>query len=124
MHDIPERPWSLVATDLFHWNGEEYVIVTDSFSGWIETIKLSNTSSRTIIDKLKEVLARFGIPDILYSDNGPQYSSEEFQMFACEWGFIHVTSSPQYPQSNGWAERAVRSAKELLEKCKTYIIIT
>ena len=118
MHDIPERPWSLVATDLFHWNGEEYVIVTDSFSGWIEIIKLSNTSSRAIIDKLKEVFARFGIPDILYSDNGPQYSSEEFQMFAREWGFNHVTSSPQYPQSNGLAERAVRSAKELLEKCE------
>ena len=104
MHDIPERPWSLVATDLFHWNGEEYVIVTDSFCGWIETIKLSNTSSRTIIDKLKEVFARFGIPDILYSDNGPQYSSEEFQMFAREWGFNHVTSSLQCPQSNGLAE--------------------
>ena len=39
-------------------------------------------------------------------------------MFAREWGFNHVTSSPYYPQSNGLAERAVRSAKELLEKCK------
>ena len=28
MHNIPERPWSLVATDFFHWNGTDYVIVT------------------------------------------------------------------------------------------------
>ena len=88
MHDVPDRPLSLVATDLFYWNGEEYVIATDSFSGWIEIIKLSNTSSRTIIDKLKEVFARFGVPDILYSDNGPQYSSEEFQMFVVNGDLI------------------------------------
>ncbi|XP_028407548.1 uncharacterized protein K02A2.6-like [Dendronephthya gigantea] len=118
MHDVPERPWSRVATDLFYWNGKDYAMVTDSFSGWIEITKLSNISSRAVIENLKEVFSRFRIPDVLYSDNGPQYSSEEFEMFSREWGFGHVTSSPYYPQSNGLAERAVRSAKELLEKCK------
>ena len=118
LHNIPERPWSLVATDLFYWNGTDYVVVTDSFSGWFEFAMLGNTSSRMVIGKLKEIFARYGIPDVLYSDNGPQYSSEEFQKFAREWGFNHVTSSPYHPQSNGLAERAVRSAKDLLEKCK------
>ena len=118
LHNIPERPWSLVATDLFYWNGTDYVVVTDSFSGWFEFVMLGNTSSRMVIGKLKEIFARYGIPDVLYSDNGPQYSSEEFQKFAREWGFNHVTSSPYHPQSNGLAERAVRSAKDLLEKCK------
>ena len=80
---------------------------------------LGNTSSRMVIVKLlKEIFARYGIRDVLYSDNGPQYSSEEFQKFAREWGFNHVTSSPYHPPSNGLAERAVRSAKDLLEKCK------
>ena len=118
LHNIPERPWSLVATDLFYWNGTDYVVVTDSFSGWFEFAMLGNTSSRMVIGKLKEIFARYGIPDVLYSDNGPQYSSEEFQKFAREWGFNHVTCSPYHPQSNGLAERAVRSAKDLLEKCK------
>ena len=118
LHNISERPWSLVATDLFYWNGTDYVVVTDSFSGWFEFAMLGNTSSRMVIGKLKEIFARYGIFDVLYSDNGPQYSSEEFQKFAREWGFNHVTSSPYHPQSNGLAERAVRSAKDLLEKCK------
>ena len=78
LHDVPERPWSLVATDLFHWNGEDYVVITDSFSGWFEIVKLRNTFSRTVIESLKEIFSRFGIPDVVYSDNGPQYSSGEF----------------------------------------------
>ena len=58
------------------------------------------------------------------SDNGPQYSntrnlfdiSHEFKQFAKEWGFQHVTSSPEYADSNGGAERAVQTAKIILKK--------
>ena len=50
------------------------------------------------------------------SDNGPQYSCEEFQKFAKCWDFEHVTSSPGHSQSNGKAESAVKSAKRLITK--------
>ena len=53
---------------------------------------------------------------MLMSDNGPQYSSAIFSKFAKEYNFQHVTSSPKFPRSNGEAERAVRTVKELLEK--------
>ncbi|XP_049517330.1 uncharacterized protein K02A2.6-like [Dermacentor silvarum] len=56
------------------------------------------------------------IPDILRSENGPQYSSLEFLQFMSSWGVRHVTSSPHYAQSNGEAERAVQTAKNIIRK--------
>ena len=50
------------------------------------------------------------------SDNGPQYAAETFRQFADKYGFIHVTSSPRYHQSNGEAERAAQTVKTLLRK--------
>ena len=56
-----------------------------------------------------------GIPDHVISDNGPQYSSDGFKAFSEEYGFVHITSSSLYPQSNGEAERAVQTAKNILK---------
>ena len=71
-----------------------------------------------VIAKSKVHFARYGIPDVVISDNGPQFSSIEFQNFAHQWGFQHVTSSPKYAQNNGGVERAVQVAKKLLKKAR------
>ena len=54
----------------------------------------------------------------MVSDNGPQFSSAEFTVFAKTWNFDHKTSSPHHHQSNGKAENAVRTVKRLFRKCK------
>ena len=54
------------------------------------------------------------IPDVIISDNGPQYSSREFQQFAEDYEFSHVTNSPYHPQGNGEAEHTVKTVKKLL----------
>lgn len=51
------------------------------------------------------------------TDNGTQFTGRDFAEFSQAWDFKHICSSPYYPQSNGLAEHAVRSAKHLLEKC-------
>ena len=101
-----------MASDLFYWKGEHYLVVVDYFSRYPEVIKLKSTTSSMVIEALKAIFSRHGIPETFVSDNGPQYASGEFARFASRYNFLHVTSSPQ---SNGCAERAVQTIKKLLK---------
>ena len=70
----------------------------DYYSNFIEVANLKSTTSRSVIREMKEVFARFGVSDVLVSDNAPQFVSAEFAPFATMWAFEHVTSCPHYPQ--------------------------
>ena len=113
---LPEHPWEKLASDLFEINGNMHLLVVDYFSRYMEVQTLSTTTSAGVIRALKAIFACHGIPATLISDNGPQYSLQEFQLFAKEYNLQHITSSPYYPQSNGLAERMVKTAKSLLSK--------
>lgn len=115
-HPVPVLPWSTVATDVFEWHGQQYMVLVDSYSGWFEIDLLRNTSSAAVITKLKRHFSVHGSPHTLINDNARYYTSQHFKEFAEQWDFVHVTSSTEYPQSNGPAERAVRSAKQLMER--------
>ena len=78
--------------------------------------QLHNIKSNEIITYCKSQFARHGIPDILITDNGPQFSSDKFKSFADTYQFKHQTSSPHFPKSNGRAEKAVQTAKNLIKK--------
>ena len=115
---LPERPWKVIGTDLFELDKKHYLLVVDYFSRYPEVIQLNSTTSAVIINALKSIFSRHGIPDVVRSDNGPQYSSIDFAQFANAYGFQHTTSSPLYPQSNGQAERMVQTAKRLIKEAK------
>ena len=117
-HEVTDRPWAKVGTDLFSFEGRDYLITVDYYSNFWEMDYLPDTLSSTVIRKLKAHFARQGIPEVVVSNNGPQYSSREFEKFSQKWEFTHTTSSPGYPQSNGKAESAVKTAKRLMRKAK------
>ena len=83
--ELPTRPWELVSTDLFHLEGEDYLLIVDSYSHYIEIVKLKNTTSKTVIEGTKSIFAHHGIPRIIKSDNGPQYTSSEYKEFSKIW---------------------------------------
>ena len=113
---MPERPWEVVATDLFQWSGRDYLLMVDYYSRFIEVKLLENTSSSTVVHHTKSILARHGIPNVIVSDNGPQFTAKEYQKFTREWGVQHTTSSPYYPQSNGLVEKSVQIIKKMWNK--------
>ena len=68
---LPELPWQKVGTDLFHWKSNQYLLIVDYYSRYIEIPKLSRTTAEDIISHTKSIFARHGISEVVYSDNGP-----------------------------------------------------
>ena len=115
---LPELPWKMVATDLFEWKNQAYLLIVDYYSRYVEIAPLKNLTATKVITRTKSIFARHGIPETVFSHNGSLYSCLAYQEFAKEYEFNHVTSSPHHPQSNREAERAVRTIKKLLNKSK------
>ena len=101
---------------LFQWKKHTYLLIVDYYSRFIEISQLNRTTAEDVILHTKSIYARHGIPEVVVSDNGPQYSAEAYARFPREYQFEHITSSPHYPQSNGEAELAVQTVKCLLKK--------
>ena len=108
--ELPPFPWHTLATDLFYWKRMDFLIVADVFSKYILVRKLSNSTSTALCIELSMIVTDLGLPHLIKSDNGPCYNSKEFQQF------LHQTSSPNHPRSNGFVERMVGIAKKLMDK--------
>jgi len=114
--EIPSRPWERVGVDLFTFDNKDFLITVDYLSNYWEIDKLKNTLVSTVILKLKSHFARYGCPDQVVSDNGPQFDCQEFRKLAETWNFEHTPSSPGNSKANGKAESPVKTAKSLLRK--------
>ena len=108
---LPSHPWEKVAADLLELKNTTYLLVVDYYSRFVEVQKLTSTTSMNVIAALKSIFSLHRIPLTFMSGNGPQFVSEIRQSY----GFVHVTSSPYHTQSNGLAERTVKTVKHLLE---------
>lgn len=63
------------------------------------------------------IFATHGLPGLIVSDNGPQFTSQEFQEFLAVNGICHTLSAPYHPTTNGEAERSIRRFKQNM-KCR------
>jgi len=107
-----------MALDVFTFDSDDDAVAVDHFSHFFVLEQLQDAITTSVVEVLKRSFATHGIPVTVRTDNGPQLVSEEFQEFARDWKFNHVTSSPYYAQSNGKAESALKIAKSLLQKAK------
>jgi len=108
----PNNVWDRVHVDYagpFH--NRMWLILVDAKSGWPEVIEMTSVTSAKTIEALREIFGRFGLPRQIVSDNGRQFTSEEFEDFCKRNGVRHSLSSPYHPRSNGAAERFVQTFK-------------
>ncbi|XP_011859337.1 PREDICTED: uncharacterized protein LOC105556835 [Vollenhovia emeryi] len=105
-YPLPDRPWERVGSDIFTYADKSYVVLFNAYSNWLELLQIKDKSAQTVIQSLKTVFSRFGSPDMLVADNVP-YNSEKFREFAKNWNFNLILRSPNFPRSNGLAEKAM-----------------
>ena len=115
-YPTPSLPWHTVATDLFKLKILKYLLVVDYYNRFPILCKLTSTVSKVLIQELKAIFTKMGVPNTIVSDGGPQYTSAEFRDFMKDWQIEHKVSSSRTPQSNGMAERCVRTMKASLLK--------
>jgi hypothetical protein len=115
-HELPSLMWERLSIDIATYGGDDFLIVYDSYSKWLEIVKLSSKSAASVINVLKTIFSTHGDPKVIVCDNNP-FNSHEFRQFA-KGKFQIVTSSPNFPSSNGRAEKGVAISKDILRKAK------
>ena len=101
----PTRPWARLHLDFAGpFLGKMCLVLIDAHSKWIEVFCTSAATSAVVIEELRSVFARFGLPETIVTDNGTSFVSAEFEKFLRGNGIKHITSAPYHPATNGLAE--------------------
>lgn len=119
---IPWKPsdsvWSRIHVDFAGPVRNFYLfVVVDSFSKWVEVFKTKTITSAFTISKLRDLFSHYGLVDVLVSDNGTQFTSDEFKKFLYLNGVKHILTAPGNPSTNGQAENFVKTLKKSLMAC-------
>ena len=109
----PEGVWQLVSMD-FHGpiiptsqRGNKYIIaLTDVLSKFVITKAVRDNTAQTAVRFIKEeVIAKFGTPRCILTDNGTHFTSTMMNELIKQIGATHLYSTPYHPQTNGQIER-------------------
>ena len=112
----PEYPFDQVVADYFDLAGIKYLVYADKYTGWVVIIKSpkGEADAGSLKKHLRMLFGIYGCPKELSTDGGPPFTSHDVQSFLRTWGVRSRISSAYYPQSNGRAELAVKTAKRIL----------
>ncbi len=106
----PAKTWAKVGLDILGPfvnapQHQKYIVtVIDYMSNFPECLLTTDICSSCIAKWLETIFARFGNPDELMSDNGPQFVSSEFSAFLKCHGIAHTHAAVYNPTENGLVE--------------------
>lgn len=108
---LPERPWQHIAVDFMGPlpNGQNLFVMVDYYSRFTEVIFMRQITTGKMLNEMKKIFSRYGYPECIHSDNGPQFTSEEYKNYIEINGMFSYKVTPIWPQANGEVERQNRS---------------
>ena len=120
---IPKYPYQYAAVDLSGpypctKEGYRYLLsYMDHFSGWVESIPLKSKEASEVTDVFhKEIIPRYGVPEVLTSDNGLEFKNDTLRPYLTKLGTKVRYCTPYHPQANGHVERYHLVIKTMLAK--------
>ena len=116
---VPPKRFQHVHVDLVsmpYSNGFNYLLtLVDRFSRWPVAIPIVDMNAETVVDAFTHGwISTYGVPEVLTSDRGSQFSSAIFTQLLKNWGVKHVMTTAYHPEANGMVERLHRRLKESL----------
>ncbi|XP_018400329.1 PREDICTED: uncharacterized protein K02A2.6-like [Cyphomyrmex costatus] len=118
--ETPTAPFVRWHIDFAYKDNTMFFICVDAFTKWPEVYIVQNMLIEPTIDICKEIFARFGLPKVIVSDNGPTFTSQRFRQFLQAYGITHKTSAPFHPASNGQGELQSTGVQKTVEDCDYY----
>ena len=115
----PTCPWKRIHIDFASpFLGQQFLIATGAHSNWPEDNVMQTTTFTATIHEMHHLFSSYGLTQQLISDNGPQFVSDEFQVFLESNWVKHIRSAPYHPSLNGLAKRFARTFKRALKATK------
>jgi len=119
MSPLPSYPWQQLSVDFCGpIDGQMLMVVMDDMSRYPVVEVINSTSANTVIAALDRVMSLFSIPEVIRTDNGPPFNSQQFKEYAETIGFKHRKITPYWPQANGECERFMRTMEKALRIAK------
>ena len=90
------HPWTKVATNIFHFENDSYLLIVNYTNRFPIVCKLMSTMAQQVSSQMKLIFSEYDWPETIISDNGPCYSAETFTKLMTDYSVNHIASSPHY----------------------------
>ena len=93
-----------------------FLLIVDAHSKWLDFHCLNSATTVTAIEKLRNTFGMHGLPEVIVSDNGSVFTSNDLKIFTRRNGIRHISTALYHPSSNGLVERVVQTFKQGMKK--------
>ena len=113
----PNRPWTRIHIDFAApFRGKMFLLIVDAYSKWLDFHCFNSATTQTTIEKLRDTFGTHGLPEVIVSDNGSVFTSNDFKIFTQRNGIRYISKAPYHPSSNGLVEKVVQTFKQGMKK--------